>query len=60
MNMMVQFRNYLSPMIPGFRDAVNKEFELLKARKLTRRNRAKDTTAIDAQVNYIDESINKK
>jgi aminopeptidase N len=55
---LVQFRNRVSPFIPGFKEAVNKEFELLRARKLRNRT-ASNSAAIDEQVKYIVEAINK-
>jgi aminopeptidase N len=55
---LVQFRNRVDPFAPGFREAVNKEFEVLRARKL-RNKTASNSAAIDEQVKYIDEAIRK-
>lgn len=53
---LVQFRNRIAPFAPGFKEAVNKEFEKLKARKL-RRKTATNAAATDEQVAYIDKAI---
>jgi aminopeptidase N len=55
---LVQFRNRVAPFAPGFKEAVNKEFESLRARKL-RNKTAANAAIIDEQVKYIDEAISK-
>jgi hypothetical protein len=58
LDVLVQFRNRVAPFAPGFKEAVNKEFESLRARKL-RNKTAANAAIIDEQVKYIDEAISK-
>ncbi len=53
-DMLVQFRERLAPFVPGFKEAVNKEFNALKTRKLARKNKGINTAVIDEQVAYLD------
>jgi aminopeptidase N len=55
---LVQFRDRLAPFAPGFKEAVNKEFETLRDRKL-RRKTATNSSAVDEQVSYIIAAIKK-
>lgn len=52
-DMLVQFRERLAPFVPGFKDAVNKEFNSLRQRKMSRRTNTNAAT-IDEQVAYMD------
>jgi aminopeptidase N len=52
-DMLVQFRNRLAPFVPGFKDAVNKEFRALIEKKIARKARSSDPSAIDEQVSYL-------
>jgi aminopeptidase N len=58
MDALVQFRNRLAPFAPGFKEAVNKEFETLKARKLKRKTTT-NATMIDEQIAYINAALAK-
>jgi aminopeptidase N len=58
MDALVQFRNRLAPFAPGFKEAVNKEFETLKARKLRRKTNS-NSSEIDEQVAYINNALAK-
>ncbi len=55
---LVQFRDRLAPFAPGFKEAVNKEFETLKERKLRRKTSA-NSAAIDEQISFINAAIKK-
>ncbi len=55
---LVQFRDRLAPFAPGFKEAVNKEFETLKERKL-RRKTSSNSSAIDEQISLINAAIKK-
>ncbi len=56
-DMLVQFRERLAPFVPGFKEAVNKEFSSLKMKKLARKNKGVDAAVIDEQVTYLDKVI---
>jgi len=58
LNALVQFRDRLAPFAPGFKEAVNKEFETLKARKLRRKTAANNDT-INEQIALIDAALKK-
>ncbi|HEX6915807.1 MAG TPA: M1 family aminopeptidase [Chitinophagaceae bacterium] len=56
-DMLVKFRERLAPFVPGFREAMNREFTTLKNRKLSKRNKSANAAAIDEQVAYLEKQI---
>lgn len=56
-DILVQFRNRLTPFVPGFKEAVNKEFNALKEKKIARKARSANASAIDEQVAYIEKAL---
>ncbi len=57
LDMLVQFRDRLAPFVPGFKEAVNKEFAELKTKKLAKRAKSSNPAAIDEQVAHIDKIL---
>ena len=55
--MLVRFRNQVAPFAEGFKEAVNRQFEGLKERKVARRSRSAKAEDIDEQVRYIEQAI---